>query len=496
MIKYLVLMFGMLGLVFSACDIMTVSEFANNSINLSSNCLTIIDENTTSNFTIIYESPPPTPPPTYNQTIYVNPEQSQTHLATNITCVGIGVKTNNTYTMYPPMAITDPVSNNIYNCNSTPSTSLEWVNTTIQNGGTYTSDTRNISVHCEAVPPISCLQNISHESDYGEIFTNTECNINVSCPSYPVMNRDVGLNYGEVYTNDTLDFTCTCQNKTILDFKTELSSGSYYNNTDLQLSVYCRETSCKQNITKALEHGETFRSDICNIETSCTNASYAQSTAVIQAEWGVDKTDPDTGTVCRGPAKFSNPITLDGGQQYVHEESGLAVVCNSIQNVSNITQCSSVDINWESLSIINSQNENCTRREVCLDVFSQLCTKEEAFNGDIYGCVQRVVNESNNALNNCQLTIAQRDEEIARWKEPAILMGDNNETTLQLVMIFLAVVMGLVSLILYILLHHKKARVGSEAIGRVAKPTTVINGISAFRRACRTMTVFFLRPFE
>lgn len=476
--KYVLISLLILGIACAACAEVNFINGSNN-LNSTMGCIILIDNTTNTSYTINYVSQVFVPPK-YNATISVYPEQNITHSETNITCSGNSVKQNSHLSLLPTTSLTDPVSNNTYTCEATY---FGLLNTTIQQGTSYFEPSRNVSVSCQPYT-YSCMQNITYNATYNETYNNTATNITVQCPKYPTlnlnmtlapnetytngplnlsvwtnisMNRNMSLTYGENYTNDTFNFTVRAPPYPKLNISVDIVNGTKYYNADLNLTCNALGASCNQNVVTFVGVDGKYTNAVCGITVAGPSSDSLAINEVIQAEWGQDKKSSKYGITCRGPPKFQDAYNLTStNNQFRFDPANLVVNC--WYNETLVPACSSQPINYTAVARLTASDPNCTKKEVCLDPFQNIMTKEEAFNGDVAGACGRVINESINQYSKCQADLAKKDEEIDAWKDPFKTYQASRGEDLNLFLLALFIILCLTAGIVYYFFHEKKSR--------------------------------------
>lgn len=467
------LMILILGGIGFACQIINVSNLDNSTISLTGDCIEITNGNSTTTINYI--------PVQYNITQTVQPLEKKTHIESNISCQGNDVRMNLNYNMLTGSSVVDPISNNTYNC---PSPSYSLINQTINQGESYYEQNRNVSVSCV---PLSCKRNIEYTVVPSETFNDPISNITVHAParidqnikvnstynytnsalglvvypqeeySCPKTNDIVNLTLGQNYTIDILNKTIYAPQYPKINWIRELYPGENYVNSDLNLSVLCMGQICKQGISKPIVVGEEFYNELCDIRILAPTLASLKSTEIIQAEYGVDKTDSKYGVVCRGPPKYTQGYNLTNENPlFVHEPSNLVIQCT--YNKSVIPLCAESEINWESLNALNLANRNCTKKEVCLDMYQYMCTKEEAFAGDIYGCTQRVLNETEQRYLSCSNQSSDLQIKLNACTNNQGVLADITTDMVNLGLLVAVFIIALVGVIVYVAIHARKSK--------------------------------------
>lgn len=372
----------LIGLSF-ACYQINVSEFANQSINLTTGCYLIIDDATNKTFQINYVEnivyiqnyTNVSVPMKYNLTIKVNPEQSITHNETNITCVGASIKQNQTIEIIAPYNFTDNILNNTYQC-KLPTWNL--INQSIQQNQSYFNQQRNIYISCQEhlCPACQAPLIINKSLNYGECISNSSYNnISICAPQFPKINQIIYQNYSEDYTIPLFNLTVLAPPYPKLNISRILSLGECYENEDLNQSLCALgEEALKQNNTININAGDTATNMITNTLYNCKKDNL-----------GIYK-------------------ELSAQESYDNNERGIYVKCGA-ELIKNIT-CDNI---LENINITNMfmqyNNGTCTRPivSVCSDSFLLMnCTPLETLNGDMAGCINRIKNETLSKLEICE----------------------------------------------------------------------------------------------
>lgn len=454
------LIFGILFLVIfttivnSTCLNINVSDFHNQTINLSTyDCITILDNTTNNTLTINSVQRQ------YSTIIYVNPEETKTDPATNITCVGNSVKQNNQINMPPGSSFVDSVSNNTYNCQQTH---FNHIDINITNSTIYTSEERNITVFytpttcptCPTIPTDYCYQNITQTLDYNQTFHDNRTNITITAPNYPKLNVVYKIpDFSHSYSNQRLNLTVQPPDFPKINKKYTLDCGKNLTDTTYNLSVFTKKPTIKDSgKTINTNAGETYVNDDINLKVVCKPPI---SKEVLNPGFG-ETLIGKYGTKCIGIPKQNKIIYLGGKSakfDYEWKEANLTVRMND----SNISYCYKTPLNMTALHLLNQNQSKCTKGEVCLNMFEDVCTLDEIYKkGDIYGCFHRIVNQDQQRVKECQKQLQEKSDEVNRWKQPFQAIQSMRADDFNMTLLYVAIILSMASIVVYVVFHRKK----------------------------------------
>jgi len=467
----------LIGLSFSACTNINVTDFTNQTINITGNCYTIFDNNTNNSITIN------APIPKYTTVINVNPMQSYTDNDTNITCRGNDVRQNITSTIMPNSRLTDPVSNNTFICSTD---NLNLINQTINCGETYVSSTRNISVTARAQTFSLVNRTLVEGDSYSNPDRNVYINVprrnivlsplwgtsavdsqsNVSCnPISPVVSMNLSY-YPSNYTfgnisifgplKSNITYNLSINNTNITD-----SSGVKCNYIPQVIANFSR------NVNTNISVDGVFNDPICNITVKAPTTASLMLNEKIIAEYGKIKTSSKYNVSCIGPDKFNGTIVLTDNttsSSYYDEKSGFNATCT--YNTSSIPACYAQPIDVQALYRLNANDSGCMQRaNVCIDMFSDVCTAEEALgtrNNSIYSCLGRIKTDFDSQLAQKDIQLQNQINITEMYKNPANTYAQTLHDGIVIVLIVALLVLFVVSGIIYVAMHGRTTKLSTK----------------------------------
>jgi len=305
-------------------------------------------------------------PKTIDASVSLNPGQNYTNTLANITVVAL----------VPPPNL------------STSECALPNISSNLTPGQSYINGT--IRIQCTIGNTSTCTklnQNIT--LDYGQNFSNADIGVNITTRAFPSLNIERNLSYGETLNSynsydQRFNFTFRCQD-----------IGNY----------------CNQNVDRTLLSQEIFFNPICNITLRSPNLFIGVSKDLAFGEVYDD--------VSRG-IHFSAPATpvippVDHGTFVLTEDNPTFV--------SNLTTDLKVSCDYNGTSVkrylMDSNNSDCqtivsipgTGISWCPGKISTACSADEKLNGDLEGCVNRLVNASTSNYDSCQGSLIKTQQD-------------------------------------------------------------------------------------
>lgn len=467
----------LIGLSFSVCTNINVSDFINQTVNISNSCYTIFDNNTNNSITIN------APIPKYTTVINVNPMQTVVDTDTNITCKGNDVRQNLTSTIMPNAHLTDPVTNNTFICSSD---SLNLINQTINCGETYTSSTRNVSI--TARPQSFSL--VNRTLIEGDSYSSIDRNVFITVPRRNIILSPVwgtnatdtqsNVSCNPISPNVSMNLTYFPDNYTlghISIFGPQKSNVTYnltVNNTNITDPSGVKCNYIPQTIANFSRNVDTnvtiegiFRDNICNITVRGPSMSSLMLNEKIVAEYGKNKTSSKYNVSCIGPDKFNGTIILTdntSSSSYYDEKSGFNATCT--YNTSSIPACYAQPIDVQALYRLNANDSGCMQRaNVCIDMFSNVCTAEEALgtrNNSLYSCLGRIKTDFDGQLAQKDLQLQNQINITEMYKNPANTYAQTLHDGIIIIIIIAIVVLCAGSGIVYVAMHGRTTKLATK----------------------------------
>jgi len=281
---------------------------------------------------------------------------------------------------------------------------------------TKTEPYTNTTYNC-----IPKLENINSSLYFGGNYTNTLYNISIYAPAFPKINQEINLTAGENKTFDEYNLTIHSLPKKYNIYKS-IDYGETYSNTDVDINITAPQFPQINENLDINKCGFSKRYDRYNLTVKVPNCI----DKTVNLSFDDVYTDDFFKVIIKAPKKQNVKLTLDDGEKYEDNETGINITAKtSFEKYNAFCKNNSVDFVISTWQYFNTTNYTCrTYSYMCLDNLTQYCTYDERVGNPlgIIECQNRVANESMKKVFETQEELSKCNN------ERAVLLSNTKQT--------------------------------------------------------------------